>query len=189
MQPGWAGGVGTGIGGTPYGPTMSGLGLGQQVVPQGPIGGFLGGIAPGIGGTLGGLFGSPGLGQQIGQGLAPILSLLPFGLNPWMGAYGGGQQMVPQTQAGIGGLLGGIAPWSSGLTGGLGGVPGFGQQFGQPPLPIPGLSPFGASPALGAYGLGQQQAVPQSVLTSWPGLPAAGVSPWAGAGLQYRGGL
>jgi hypothetical protein len=69
-----------------------------QLAPQGAWGNFLGGIAPTLGGLVGGTFGNPSLGATIGQGAAPLLRLLPFGVDP-MTAGSVGQQAGLGSQA------------------------------------------------------------------------------------------
>jgi hypothetical protein len=130
---------------------------GGQLAPQGFFGNFLSGIAP----TVGGLFGQTG--QQVGQGISPLLRLLPFSADPMMGmgggGYPGGGQLAPQGF--FGNFLSGIAPTVGGLFGQTG------QQVGQGISPLLRLLPFSADPTMGMGGGGYPgggQLAPQGFL-------------------------
>jgi hypothetical protein len=67
-----------------------------QLAPQAAWGNFLSGVAPTVGGLVGGAFGNQGLGTAIGQGAAPLLRLLPFGVDPMAAAASSSQPLSPQ---------------------------------------------------------------------------------------------
>ena len=68
---------------------------GGQLAPQGAIGNFLGRLRQPLSHRIATTLGIPQLGQQIGQGLGGLATLLPFGVDRLTAAYGGGQ-LVPQ---------------------------------------------------------------------------------------------
>jgi hypothetical protein len=118
---------------------------GNVFAPQGLFGNILGALAPQLGGAIGGAFGQPGLGQQIGGGLGQFSHLLPFAAAP---------QLAPQGL--FGGLLGSIAGGAGGSAlGHLLGNQGLGHTIGETAGGVlGGILPFAAAPQLAPfYGL------------------------------------
>src|SRR5687767_9001484 len=89
-----AGGVGVGVPGG-YVPAWLATG-GGQLAPQGFFGNLLGSIAQPVGQAIGGAFGQPQLGGQIGQAAGGFAGLLPFQAGPGMVPGYGGGQLAPQ---------------------------------------------------------------------------------------------
>src|SRR6266702_4184154 len=147
---------------------------GGQLAPQGFFGNLLGQLAGPAGQALGGLFGQPQIGSQIGQALGGLGHPLPYqvvpGISPapWAGQpiYGGGQ-LAPQGF--FGNLLGQFAGPAGQALGGLFGQPQIGSQIGQALGGLGHLLPF--------------QAVPIPVPV---GLPGGIVPPYLGSPLQFQ---
>lgn len=123
-----------------YLPMMAG-----DYAPQGAIGNLFGRVAPTLGGWVGGRFGQPDLGRQLG-GIAGQLGqrFIPFGAEGGLPA-----EYAPQGM--FGNLFGSIAPALGGAIGGAFGQPNLGRQIGG----VAGqlgrrFIPFGATPELPA---------------------------------------
>ncbi|GAA0569593.1 hypothetical protein GCM10009416_05060 [Craurococcus roseus] len=89
MVAGPAGGVVGGMLGRQLGRVIPfGADPGQQFAPQGAIGDMIGAVGPAFGQHLGGMFGQPQLGQQLGNVLGTVGPMLPFGAAPQQPAAG-----------------------------------------------------------------------------------------------------
>ena len=153
----------------------------RAISPAGFFGNLLGQLAGPAGQALGGLFGQPQIGSQIGQAIGGLGHLLPFqaapGLSPvpWIGQpmYGGGQpmygggQLVPQGF--FGNLLGQLAGPAGQALGGFFGQPQIGSQIGQAIGGLGHLLPFQAMP------------IPMQI-----GLPGGIVPPYLGSPLLFQ---
>src|SRR5262245_13023920 len=98
----------------------------QQLAPQGIFGSLLGGPVGGfLGCALGGVFGNPNLGRQIGQTAGAIGGgFLPFNVDPMAAAYAQqAQQQLAQQQLApqgfFGDLIGHVGQPLGGAIGGL----------------------------------------------------------------------
>ena len=150
---------------TMYAPQMYPNVGGAQVAPQGFFGNLLGHLAGPAGQGMGGLFGQPQIGGQLGQALGSLGHLLPFQAVPpqvpWGGqpqfggqfgpqlAWGGqfgypGGQLTPQGF--FGNLLGQFAGPAGQAIGGWFGQPQVGGQLGQALGSLGHLLPFQAVP-------------------------------------------
>ncbi|RJG15023.1 hypothetical protein D3872_14985 [Massilia cavernae] len=152
--------------------------MGGQLAPQGFFGGLLGAPLGGaIGRGIGGLFGSSGLGNQIGQFAGGIGgSLLPFGVDPVTAAYAQQaqqqqlMQQLQQQQSGqlapqgwFGNLIGQVGQPLGGAIGGMFGNPQAGSTIGNVAGQLGRLLPFGADPISAAYAQQMQQAQQQQL--------------------------
>lgn len=152
---------------------------GQQLAPQGLLGGLFGAPLGGmIGRGLGGMLGNASLGGQIGQMAGGIGGgLLPFQSDPMMQAYAQQlqqqlqqlQQMQQQGQQGqqqiapqgfFGNLLGQVGQPLGGAIGGIFGQSGLGSQIGSAAGQLGRLLPFQQDP-MQAYSQQQQQPMQQ----------------------------
>ena len=152
---------------------------GQQLAPQGLLGGLFGAPLGGmIGRGLGSMLGNASLGGQIGQMAGGIGGgLLPFQSDPMMQAYAQQlqqqlqqlQQMQQQGQQGqqqiapqgfFGNLLGQVGQPLGGAIGGIFGQSGLGSQIGSAAGQLGRLLPFQQDP-MQAYSQQQQQPMQQ----------------------------
>ena len=141
---------------------------GGQLAPQGFFGNLLGTIAQPVGQAIGGMFGQPQLGGQIGQAAGGFAGLLPFQAGPGMAPGYGGGQLAPQGF--FGNLLGTIAQPVGQAIGGMFGQPQLGGQIGQTAGGFAGLLPFQAGPGM-APGYGGGQLAPQGSLSPFQTTP------------------
>ncbi len=135
----------------------------QQLSPQGWFGNLIGQIGQPLGGAVGGIFGQPHIGSQLGSFAGQLGRMLPFSVDPMQQAYGQqiygqqayGQQAPTQAYASqgyapqgwIGNLIGQIGQPVGTAIGGLHGQPALGGQIGSIAAQIGRLLPFQADPA------------------------------------------
>ena len=157
----------------------------QQLSPQGWFGNLIGQIGQPLGSAVGGIFGQPHIGSQLGGYAGQLGRMLPFSADPIQQAYGQqtqgqqihgqqaygqqayGQQAPTQAYASqgyapqgwIGNLIGQIGQPVGTAIGGLHGQPVLGGQIGSIAAQIGRLLPFQADPAQQA--LAQQMAQQQ----------------------------
>ena len=133
---------------------------GQQLAPQGFLGGLLGGPLGALAGKgIGSLFGNPTLGSQIGQIAGGIGgAILPFSVDPVSMAYAQQQQLAPQGW--FGNLLSQVGQPLGSAIGGAFGNSALGGTIGNVAGQIGRILPFSADPISMAYAQ-QQQLAPQ----------------------------
>jgi hypothetical protein len=143
----------------------------QQLSPQGWFGNLIGQIGQPLGGAIGGIFGQPHIGSQLGGYAGQLGRMLPFSADTMQQAYGQqtyGQQAPTQAYASqgyapqgwIGNLIGQIGQPVGTAIGGLHGQPALGGQIGSIAAQIGRLLPFQADPA-------QQALVQQMAQQQW----------------------
>ncbi len=69
-----------------------------QLAPQGMFGNLIGQLGQPLGGAIGGLFGQPGMGSQIGGIASQLGRMLPFQMDPMQQAWVQQQQQPYGTQ-------------------------------------------------------------------------------------------
>jgi hypothetical protein len=108
MQQALTGGLGGGMPGA-YGAAPQPFG--GLLQPLGFFGNLLGQLGQPLGGAIGSILGNPQLGGQVGGLAGGLGRFLPFGVNPLMAAYAGGQ-LTPQSffWQPPGGAIGGLSP-------------------------------------------------------------------------------
>ena len=143
----------------------------QQLSPQGWFGNLIGQIGQPLGGAIGGIFGQPHIGSQLGGYAGQLGRMLPFSADTMQQAYGQqtyGQQAPTQAYASqgyapqgwIGNLIDQIGQPVGTAIGGLHGQPVLGGQIGSIAAQIGRLLPFQADPA-------QQALVQQLAQQQW----------------------
>ncbi len=118
----------------------------QQLSPQGWLGNLIGQVGQPLGGAIGGLFGQPAIGSQIGGIAGQLGRLLPFQSDPMQQAQQayGQQQLAPQGM--FGNLIGQLGQPLGGAIGSIFGQPAIGSQIGGIASQLGRLLPFQADP-------------------------------------------
>ena len=113
----------------------------QGYSPQGWIGNLIGQVGQPLGGAIGGIFGQPNLGSQIGGIAGQLGRMLPFSADPM-------QQMQQgySPQGWLGNLIGQVGQPLGGAIGGLFGQSGLGGQIGGIAGQLGRMLPFQMDP-------------------------------------------
>lgn len=127
----------------------------QQLSPQGWLGNLIGQVGQPLGGAIGGIFGQPNIGSQIGGIAGQLGRLLPFSADPMQQAYGQQQQLAPQGL--FGNLIGQLGQPLGGAIGSIFGQPNIGSQLGGIAGQLGRMLPFSADPIQQAYAQQMQQ--------------------------------
>jgi hypothetical protein len=134
----------------------------QQLAPQGLFGNLIGQLGQPLGGAIGGLFGQPNMGSQIGGIAGQLGRMLPFSADPMQQLQQQLQQLQqlqqqqsqPQQQQSqpyspqgwLGNLIGQVGQPLGGAIGGMFGQSGLGNQIGGIAGQLGRLLPFQIDP-------------------------------------------
>lgn len=116
----------------------------QQLSPQGWLGNLIGQVGQPLGGAIGGIFGQPNIGSQIGGIAGQLGRMLPFSADPMQQAYGQQPQFGPQGF--LGNLIGQLGqPFANSIATTVG-YPQLGAPLGNIASQLGRMLPFSADP-------------------------------------------